>query len=57
MSKKEETLLNSKEVALMLGVSERQVFKLKKAGLLPRTTKESGLPGSLRWRLEDIRDM
>ena len=44
-------LLNVKEVAAMLHVSQRQIWRLKAAGMLPKPVK---VGECVRWLLSDI---
>lgn len=44
-------LLKAKEVADILGVSQRQVWRLVSACLLPKSVR---IGGCTRWRLSDI---
>jgi len=45
-------LVNARELAKMLSVSERTLYRLKSAGELPAPVV---LGGSVRWRLSEIR--
>jgi excisionase family DNA binding protein len=47
-----DRLLKVSEVARLLGVSSRQIFKLARSGQLPAAVK---LSRSTRWRESDIR--
>lgn len=46
-----ERLLSAKEVADVLGVSKRQIFRLKSSGKIPAPVR---VGGSVRFRLSDI---
>tara|TARA_R110002073_G_scaffold149534_14_gene303345 strand:+ start:5673 stop:5921 length:249 start_codon:yes stop_codon:yes gene_type:complete len=45
-------LVNARELAKLLSVSERTLYRLKSAGELPAAVV---LGGSVRWRLSEIR--
>ena len=45
------TLLNVKEVAEMLGLSERTIYRLSDAGSMPTPVK---LGSSVRWRRSEL---
>ena len=60
MSKKKENsgtsqvlVLNAKELALVLGISSRQVWRLNVMGKLPKPIR---LEGSVRWKISEIVD-
>lgn len=46
-----ERMLTVKEVAALLAVSTRNVYRLKDAGRIPKPFK---IGGATRWRTEDI---
>lgn len=46
-----ERLIDARELARRLGISTRQVFKLRATGQLPTATK---LARSTRWRERDV---
>ncbi len=48
----EVELVNARELAKILSVSERTLYRLKSTGELPRPVV---LGGSVRWRLSEIR--
>jgi excisionase family DNA binding protein len=47
------TLINAEEVARMLDVSERTLWRLLSAGKVPRPVR---IGRSTRWRLSELRD-
>lgn len=47
----EAQLLTSKQVGLLLALSQRQIFRLNSCGKIPKPLKISG---AVRWRLSDI---
>src|SRR4051794_30453846 len=53
MSNETITLLNAEEVAAMLGVSERTLWRLLSAGKFPKPVR---FGRSTRWRLADVRE-
>ena len=50
-SRDKNRLISAKEVAMILGVSERTIWRLHSARRLPSPVK---FGGSVRWRIEDI---
>jgi len=53
MNTETKTLLNAEEVAAMLGVSERTLWRLLSAGRVPKPVR---FGRSTRWRLADIEE-
>lgn len=47
------TLMNAEEVAAMLGVSERTLWRLLSAGKFPQPVR---FGRSTRWRLSDVKE-
>jgi len=54
VKKKEALLVTSKELAAMLAVSERTIWRMAKEGMLPRAITMG--KKSVRWKLIDIND-
>lgn len=50
-TERQTQLATAKEVAGMLGISPRTVFRLRSSGRLP---KPVSIGGSIRWKLSDI---
>ncbi|MDE2507821.1 MAG: helix-turn-helix domain-containing protein [Planctomycetota bacterium] len=48
-----KTLLNADEVAAMLNISERTLWRLLSAGKVPKPVR---FGRSTRWRLSDVRE-
>ncbi|MGO9597026.1 MAG: helix-turn-helix transcriptional regulator [Isosphaeraceae bacterium] len=53
MNTETKTLLNAEEVAAMLGVSERTLWRLLSAGRVPKPVR---FGRSTRWRLADVEE-
>jgi excisionase family DNA binding protein len=53
MNLETKTLLNADEVAAMLGISERTLWRLLSAGKVPEPVR---FGRSTRWRLADVKD-
>jgi len=51
--KNEPELMSVKEVAAMLGVSQRTVYRMDDAGQIPRSIKLASL---VRWRTAELRE-
>lgn len=51
MSTKQATLVNANDLAGMLSISVRHVWRMKASGKLPKTVK---VGGCVRWLLKDI---
>ena len=51
ITKPRRELLNAKELATMLSVSVRTVWRLRSAGMLPQPVS---VGGSKRWRISDL---
>lgn len=45
--------INATQLAKLLGISKRSLYRLKSSGKLPRHLE---FGGSVRWRLDDIRE-
>lgn len=52
MTTKETTLINANDLAEMLSISVRHIWRMKAAGKLPKTVK---VGGCVRWLLSDIK--
>lgn len=53
MTSETKTLLNADEVAAMLGISERTLWRLLSAGKVPEPVR---FGRSTRWRLADVKE-
>jgi excisionase family DNA binding protein len=53
MTSETKTLLNADEVAAMLGISERTLWRLLSAGKVPKPVR---FGRSTRWRLADVNE-
>lgn len=51
VTSKEATLINAKQLAEMLSISERHLWRMRAAGKLPKTVK---IGSCVRWLLSDI---
>lgn len=49
----EPVVVTAKQLAMMLQISKRTLFRMRSAGRLPKPVRVGGI---VRWRLEDVRN-